>query len=408
MPTLLPFEVSASTLPDYCRALQGAIDGTGPAIQPYAGTPPTPVDPAAVEQAPDELALVVSTSGSTGSPKRAMLTRGALVASIEATHERLGGAGQWLLCMPAHHIAGTQVLLRSMRHGEPGPIIGTTFSIDGFIADTARLTAERRYTSLVPTQLRRLLDAGPHALAALTSYDGILLGGAATPPTLLAAARDAGVTVLTTYGMSETAGGCVYDGTPLRPTGVVLDGDGRITLTGATIASGYLGDSQRTAAVFGTSTSTPTTGGTTPDGDPGDAGDGAPDVVRTFRTDDIGQWSDGRLHVLGRIDDLITTGGLKVAPRVVEEAATALPDVLEAVALGLPDDEWGQTVGLAVRARKPLQVQQIRDLLRDSLPSYALPRRLLQVDELPLRGPGKPDRAALAAAPGWQTLPAHH
>ena len=128
------------------------------------------------------------------------------------------------------------------------------------------------------------------------------------------------------------------------------------------------------------------------------------DGTRTFRTDDLGVWRDGRLHVIGRIDDLINTGGVKVAPRIVETAATLHPDVLEAVALGLPDREWGEAVALAIRARTTLSLQEIRGHLRDHVPSYALPKRLLLVDEMPLRGPGKPDRAALAAAPGWQTL----
>ncbi|RNI25490.1 AMP-dependent synthetase [Flexivirga caeni] len=375
-----PFRVYAEALSAYRDALAVALDG-GPAIAPYAesAAPELPANAAL----PDDLALVVSTSGSTGTPKRAMLTRAALIASADATHERLGGPGQWLLPMPAQFIGGTQVLIRSLRAGTT-PITLESFGIREFTDATAELTHRRRYTALVPTQLRRLLDAGTEARAAVTHFDGILLGGAAADPGLLAEAADLGATVLTTYGSSETAGGCVYSGVPLSGTTVEIADDGRITLCGSTIASGYLGRPELTAATFGHRT----------------------DGTRTFHTDDVGVWRDDRLHVLGRVDDLINTGGVKVAPRIVEAAATDHPDILEAVALGLPDMEWGQAVGLAVRARNDLQLHEIRAMLRDRLPAYALPRRLLLLDEIPVRGSGKPDRAALAAYPGWQTLAA--
>jgi o-succinylbenzoate---CoA ligase len=379
VPALQPFAVDPGNLTDYRAALAAALDGSGPALAPYAVGPAPVFDAAATR--PDGLALVVSTSGSTGVPKRAMLTRGALVASADATHERLGGPGQWLLPMPAHHIAGTQVLIRSLRAGTV-PLSLPRFDIGEFVAAAGKLTHERRYTSLVPTQLRRLLDAGTEARQTVARFDGILLGGAAADPGLVGEAADAGATVLTTYGSSETAGGCVYSGTPLTGTRVQVAEDGRITLCGSTIASGYLGAPELTAQSFGR----------------------LDDGTRTFRTDDLGVWRDGRLHVIGRIDDLINTGGVKVAPRIVETAATLHPDVLEAVALGLPDREWGEAVALAIRARTTLSLQEIRGHLRDHVPSYALPKRLLLVDEMPLRGPGKPDRAALAAAPGWQTL----
>ncbi|MBB2892896.1 o-succinylbenzoate--CoA ligase [Flexivirga oryzae] len=380
MPDLQPFRVRAADLTGYRDALAAALDG-GSAVVPYTGDHAPELDPTA--PVPDGLALVVSTSGSTGTPKRAMLTRDALVASADATHERLGGPGQWLLPMPAQHIAGTQVLIRSLRAGTT-PVALEKFDVREFIDAASNLTHERRYTALVPTQLHRLLDASDEARAAVAGFDGILLGGAAADPGMLEDADRLGATVLTTYGSSETAGGCVYSGSPLAGTTVEIAEDGRITLCGNTIASGYLGRPELTATTFAH----------------------RENGTRTFRTDDLGEWSGGRLHVLGRVDDLINTGGVKVAPRVVETAATQHPDILEAVALGVPDDEWGQAVALAIRTRKGLQLQQIREELRDRLPAYALPRRLLIVDELPLRGPGKPDRAALAARDGWQTLAA--
>ena len=368
MTALVPFAVDGADLGAYVAAVTAALDGTGPALAPYAAGEPPPAVPT---EAPDGTALVLGTSGSTGDPKRAVLPRRALLASADATHARLGGPGRWLLPMPAHHVAGTQVLVRSVRAGTD-PVLLDGFTVESFAAAAAATTGARRYTSLVPTQVRRLLDAGHGPL--LASFDAVLVGGAATPPALLAAARAQGVRAVTTYGMTETCGGCVYDGRPLDGVRVELDADGTILLGGPTVAVGYLGDPGRTAAAF-------------------DAG--------RFRTGDLGRLDDGVLHVLGRADDLINTGGLKVAPRVVEDAASALPEVREAVALGLPDDEWGQVVALAVVADPPLDPTTLRDRLRPVLPGHALPRRLVQLSSLPLRGPGKPDRRALAALPGW-------
>lgn len=370
MPVLLPYAVRPGEVQDYRVALAGALDGTGPALAPGAVDLPDAL-------LPEDLALVVSTSGSTGSPKRAMLTASALRASADATHERLGGAGQWLLAMPAQHVAGTQVVIRSLRAGTDLLVLDR-FDVQGFSRATAQLGSDRAYTSLVPTQLRRLLQAAPDSLR---RYAAILLGGAAAPPDLLARAADAGLRILTTYGMSETAGGCFYDGLPLTGMSASLNPDGRITLSGPTVASGYLGDPERTAAAF------ELTG-----------------RERRFHTDDLGQLRDGVLHVLGRRDDVIVTGGMKVAPLTIEAAVSTLPGVAEVVALGMPDPEWGQAVAVAIvpAGDEGWTVRELRDALRDTLPAYALPRRMLQIERLPLRGPGKPDRVALGALPGWQ------
>jgi O-succinylbenzoic acid--CoA ligase len=332
-----------------------------------------------VTHLPHDLALTIATSGSSGRPKLAMLTRAALRASADATHERLGGQGQWMLAMPAHHVAGIQVLVRSL-------VAGTTpVAMDlagGFTtAAFARATGEiapgaTAYTALVPTQLVRLLSS-PDGRQALTRYAAVLVGGAAAPSSLLAEARDAGVRLATTYGMSETAGGCVYDGQALDVSFVQLEEDGRIRLGGATLAQGYLGEPALTAAAF------------------------SEDMSGTawFRTDDVGHLDDrGALVVDGRIDDLINTGGLKVAPRLVEEALALLDAVTEAVVVGSPDPEWGQVVSAAIvvtPGSPPPTLEDVRDRLRGILPDHALPRRLAILSDLPLRGPGKHDRAAV-------------
>jgi O-succinylbenzoic acid--CoA ligase len=359
-------------------ALREALEG-GPAVLPHAvGGSPAPVP---VGAAPDAgTALVVGTSGSTGTPKLAMLPGAALVASATATHERLGGPGTWLLSMPPHHIAGVQVLVRSVVAGTtPGFVeLDGGFTPSAFVRAAEVLDGERRYTALVPTQLVRLLD-DPAATSSLASFDAVLVGGASSAPSLLERARGTGVRVVTTYGMSETSGGCVYDGVPLSVSRVRTDGLGRLVLGGATLATGYLGRPDLTAEAFTTDA----------------AGE------RWFRTDDAGHLdaANGRWHVDGRLDDLITTGGLKVAPRLVEDALVALPAVAEAVVVGVPDEEWGQVVAAAVVTRAGATaptLEELRESLRGGLADHALPRRLLVVDDLPQRGPGKPDRAGIA------------
>jgi O-succinylbenzoic acid--CoA ligase len=371
----VPSGVAAlSVLPDLRRAL----DGSGPALAPHGlNTTPPPI-PDDVGDLPPGLALTIGTSGSTGRPKLAMLTCAALRASADATHERLGGQGQWLLTMPAHHIAGIQVLVRSLvAHTKPVSMdLAGGFTNASFARATRQIdSGATAYTALVPTQLSRLL-ASPDGRQSLARYDTVLLGGAAAAASLLAEARDVGVRVVTTYGMSETAGGCVYDGRALDVSLVHLEADGRIRLGGATLAQGYLGDPVLSATAFVTD----------------DAN------RRWFRTDDAGHLDQGALVVDGRFDDLINTGGLKVVPRLIEAALTQLDAVAEAVVVGSPDPEWGQVVSAAIvvaQGTSPPTLDDLRGRLRGVLPDHALPRRLATLTELPVRGPGKPDRAAV-------------
>ncbi len=369
--------------------LERALAGRRP-IVPYAAATAPPALPEPATPLPDRLAVVVATSGSTGTPKHALLTADAMTASATATHEVLGGPGSWLLAMPAHHVAGLQVLVRSVVAGTTPTVadLAAGFTPALFVEAARRHEAStasgtRRYTALVPTQVARLLDE-PAAAAALAAYDGVLVGAAATPPSLAERAASAGVTLVPTYGMSETSGGCVYAGRPLPVSRVRIE-DGRVLLGGATLASGYLAGDPAGAFVE----------------DPAGS-------ERWFRTDDAGHLDeDGRLHVDGRLDDLVTTGGLKVAPRVVEDALLRhVPGVREAVVVGAPDAEWGQVVSAALvvdtdGATRPPGLADVRSALRDALPAYALPRRLIVAADLPTRGPGKPDRSAIAT---WFTM----
>ena len=338
---------------------------------------PLPPEPARVLTAcrPDQplehedVALVVPTSGSTGEPKGVLLTAANLRASAQATARRLGGAGQWLLAIPPTHIGGLQVLVRSLLAGvDPVVLPEGPFRPEAFVEQTARLHGSRRYVSLVPTQLRRLLAAGDAATGALGTYDAVLLGGAAAAAPLLAAALATAVRVVTTYGMSETSGGCVYDGVPLDSVTAHIE-QGRIRLSGPVVALGYRLRPDLTARAFRNA---------------------------SFLSSDLGVLRpDGALQVLGRADDVIVTGGEKVSPAAVEAALAAHPAVVEVVVLGLPDEEWGERVVAFVVLRTPLSLSRAREHVGARLPRSWAPRELRELDALPLLAAGTIDRAAL-------------
>lgn len=360
-------------------ALRAALAGDGPAVRPSSAPPAwghdeTDERPAEV---PDDVALVVETSGSTGAPRAVMLSAAALRASAAATDARLGGPARWLLTLPPDHIAGLQVLVRSVLAGtDPVAASPGGFRPDAFAADAARLTGTRRHVSLVPTQLHRLLDDAGDGLAALTRFDAVLLGGAATSPALLARAAARGVRVTTTYGMSETCGGCVYDGAPLDGVRIRIDEAGLVLIAGPVLATGYLGRPDLDAEAFCD------VGGT-----------------RWLRTSDAGALRDGRLTVLGRVDDVLVTGGAKVSPAAIERLVAELPGVGEVCVVGVPDDEWGQAVTAVVvaaagQAAPTLEIVRLH--VARSLGAPAAPRHLVVTDRLPARGPGKADRRAVA------------
>lgn len=365
---VLPVDGSPSAVHALTDTLRAALAG-GPAVLPVASG-----DAIVAGEPGEEVAVVIATSGSTGDAKHVVLSAAALQASANATAERLGGPARWLLALPAQHVAGVQVLVRSLLAGAP-PVVQDLrpgFRPDAFAAATRELGTDRRCTSLVPTQLGRLLDAGGAALDALRGYAAVLIGGAALAPQLHERAVAAGVTVVPTYGMSETAGGCVYDGVPLDGVRVELEDSGRIRLGGPTLADGYLGDPELTAAAFA--------GG-------------------WFRTGDLGRWRAGRLEVLGRADDMIVTGGENIAPAAVEQVLTAQDGVAAACVVGVPDPEWGQVVAAAVMLDGPLEpvlADRLRAAVRTALGRAAVPRILRAVPRIPLRGIGKPDRAATA------------
>lgn len=375
------------------------------------------------------IALVVGTSGSTGTPKRTALTARALAASTVATERFFGSnsdaASQWLLALPAHYIAGAQVLARSVLAGT-APVIARSviepvhFSPEVFLQAVERMSSARRFISLVPTQLHKLLesaDADPHLGAeiheALGSFTGILLGGAPASADLLAAATALGLNTVTTYGSAETAGGCVYSGSVLPGVRVELVPEegmpavpdtggkpaqvGRIWISGAHLASGYIGDAARTAEHFFT----------------------AADGTRWYRTDDYGllapdsneNCSEPRLQVLGRSDDVLISGGVKISARAVATVLEEHPAVREACVIGLPDARWGTAIAAAVTLvpsadaaatstqNRPDLNEELSALLRarcaEKLGAPAAPKQLSILPDFPLTSTGKPDRAEI-------------
>jgi O-succinylbenzoic acid--CoA ligase len=374
-------------------ALRRMLDGTGPALA-LGGRPgpdAMPGDAAqggavADERVPDGTGVVVTTSGSTGIPKSVVLSRTALEASAAATASRIG-SGAWMLALPAGYIAGLQVALRSLRAGfAPVPLVGR-FTPAAFLAATAALPAgEPRYTSVVPAQLRTLLDDPERRVGdALRTFEAILVGGQALPAPLSERAHDAGIRLVRTYGSSETCGGCVYDGVPLDGVSVRIE-DAEVQLSGPMLSDGYLGDPERTAATF-----------------PVD-----PDDVRWYRTGDAGSLDGGRLQVTGRIDNVIVSGGVNVSLDRVERAVRDVPGFAGAVVVGVPDERWGQTP-VVVAARTDVvgtdaDLQRVREAAASAVGAPGRPRELVMVDEMPHLPSGKPDRRAIREiASIWDT-----
>lgn len=384
----------------------------------------------------EPIALVVGTSGSTGTPKRTALTARALAASAAATENffdsNSNAASQWLLALPAHYIAGAQVLARSVLAGTT-PVIARSvtepvhFSPEVFLQAVERMSSARRFISLVPTQLHKLLESadatpslGAEIHEALGSFTGILLGGAPASADLLAASTALGLNTVTTYGSAETAGGCVYSGSVLPSVRVELVPEegmpavpdiegkpaqvGRIWISGAHLASGYIGDAARTAEHFFT----------------------ASDGTRWYRTDDYGLLSPAHgpgsaahdpdsaahgnaphLQVLGRSDDVLISGGVKISARAVATVLEEHPAVREACVVGLPDARWGTAIAAAVTLvpsagateNSPALNEELCALLRarcaEKLGAPAAPKQLSILPDFPLTSTGKPDRAEI-------------
>ncbi|MFF8186504.1 AMP-binding protein [Microbacterium sp. NPDC016588] len=368
-------EAAASDDPrDVLRALRHAVLGAGPAVALGGGGLP--------DEVPAGTAAVITTSGSTGVPKSVAIGRNALIASAFATAARIG-EGAWLLAVPATYVAGVQVLVRALVNGREPAVLAGPFRPEPFAAAALGMASHENgervptYTSLVPAQLQRLLDASegdPEVLRALRSFERILIGGQALPIALRERAAAAGVRIVRTYGSTETSGGCVYDGVPLDGVEVAIV-DGEVRISGPTLADGYLGDPDRTAEVF-----------------PADAAG-----TRWYRTGDGGEFADGVLRVTGRLDNVIVSGGVNVSLDRVEAAVRGIPGLESAVVIPVEDARWGQGSAVVVAAPGDERdtLERVRTAVAAAVGPVARPARVILVDALPVLASGKPDRAAL-------------
>lgn len=362
----VPVPAGAAEVP----GLAAALDGSGPALLlvppgPEGGRVVAALAPLAAAGVQSGTSVVVATSGSTGIPKGVRLGAKALTHSARATHEYLGGPGQWLIAMSAARVAGLQAVIRSQLAGLPAVGLDSSagFDPEAFATAAAKLAPGiRHYTSLVPTQLIRLLDAGID----LSTFDAILLGGGPIPLGLPDRAQAAGVRTVRTYGLTETCGGCVYGGLPLSRVDVRITTDGLIAIAGPVLARGYLG---------------------------------GPDFGGEFVTSDLGRLDEhGVLSVLGRADDVVVSGGVNVPAQAVEQVLAAHPAVAEVVVVGRPDPQWGEAVVAVVVTRGPVDLADLRALVGERLGKPWAPREMVTVQALPVLPSGKVDRAALRAS----------
>ena len=330
---------SSWSIPHIMEALEAALVGSGPALA---------FGPTQFDRVSDEIAVVIPTSGSSGTPKEVALSAKALQASAIAAHQYLGAhRGQrWSLQLPTNHIAGVNVLVRALA-------LGTD------LAD-----ADFEYTSIVPTQLFRALQDGAEDLLALQNARAVLVGGAASSEKLLSEARARGVNVVTTYGMSEMSGGCIYNNVPLLNVEVEIRSDQRIALRGPMQASQYLGLESNLA-----------------------------DSDGWFLTSDAGYLENGKLFVIGRVDDQIISGGEKISLSTIDDYLNTHTS-LRFMSCAIESQEWGQQLCLA--ANSIFDENQISHLLREAFGAHAVPKLFLMNIELPETSIGKADRATLS------------
>jgi len=341
----------ALAIGDVMNLVAKALSHQGPALN-FTGE--------SIESVDSEIAFIVGTTGSTGIRKSVALSAAAVLASARASLDYLQARpGQtWALLLPLHHIAGINVLVRALD-------LGTT-PVD--LRDVTEY-ANTDFSAVVPTQIFQALNGDDTLLAHLQSAKKVLVGGAQLQEDLLHKALDAGISVVRTYGMSETSGGCIYEGTPLTCVGLRISDSGMIEISGPVLASGYLNNEELWSQQYR---------------------DG------WFTTSDHGVIEDGILKVLGRSDDVYNTGGEKVSlTEVTEILHTAFPGH-EWLAVAVDDAQWGQRLVVAVSGADHPSLNEVSAILSSALGDIAKAKQLLTFDQMPRIGIGKIDRVQIS------------
>ena len=340
------------TIAEITARLAKALAGDGPAIS---------LGPISVETVPAQIAIVVPTSGSTGDAKEVGLSAGAIFASAQATNKFFGASKvqTWSLLLPLTHIAGINVLVRAL---ELGTIAIDARGVTGKYPDAD-------YTAIVPTQLFRALNGDSDLLAHLLSAKSVLVGGAALDHKLGEQARDAGINIVESYGMTETCGGCVYDGLPIGDTSVEINKDGLMKISSASLATTYLNDESGWSAKLENG---------------------------YFLTSDLGHIVNGKLTVTGRADDVIVTGGENISLTKVEEVIRNAFASIECAAFAVADQQWGQALHLAIAGEVKPNISEINESLSSQISAAAKIKGAIYLDQLPKTALDKVNRQELA------------
>lgn len=331
---------------------------------------------------PEETALIINTSGTSGTPKTVALSAEGLIAAANATHHRLGGPGQWLLSLPLTFIAGASILTRSLvAHTTPIVVPVEHFDPETFIEGVLKMTGDRKYASVVPVQLSRLLTACEHntsARKALASLDAILVGGQALDEKLKSTAKEHGLNIVTTYGSSETSGGCVYDGIPLEGVEIEIDPvTSEIMISAPQLALGYIDEDQRTNNIFQYRNNR-----------------------RRYHTGDRGEIRNGILEIWGRQDRTIISGGIKIDLDHMQSEIAQKMGLKDCAVVHIPDLEWGSRPVVVISQDEIENRENIHneliEFVSSTLGKAAIPKSVVVVEKLPRTSSGKLDFVALS------------
>lgn len=339
-----------SPIPEIMAAIAKALVGDGPALG---------FGEIASTSAPAGVCIVVGTSGSTGARKEVGLSARALLSSAKASNAFLGAQfGQsWSLLLPLTHIAGVNVLIRAMELG--------TIPFD--LNNCAGEFPEVDFTAIVPTQLFRALNGDERLLKHLQSTRAVLVGGAALSRQLKAEAQAHDITVISTYGMTETSGGCVYNGEPLDGVQIEITSNKLIKISGPFVATTYLND---------------------------ESGWSERCVDGWFLTSDIGEIKNGRLEIQGRADGVIISGGENISLSAIENSIAKKFPKIQCAAFAVKDEYWGQSLQLAIVGE--INELELNNYLEENLGAFAKPKAIHVLKAMPLTALGKIDRSALA------------